>query len=74
VTKLRVKKSAVGSPHRPEIYPFSEMSKPTLGLAHPGSYSVDAGDFFLDVERLGCEADNSLPPRAEVKNICFHGV
>jgi hypothetical protein len=35
---------------------------------------MEAGDFFLGAERLGCEADNSLPSRAEVKNICFHGM
>jgi hypothetical protein len=47
------------------MYPYSEISKPTLGLAHPASYSKEAGNFFLGVERLGCEADNSLPSRAE---------
>jgi len=50
------------------------MFKPTLGLAHPASCSVDDGDFLLGVERLRCEADNSPPSRAEYKNMCFHDV
>ena len=76
VTKPRAKQTGVRIPHRPEIYPFSEMPKPILGLAHPASYSMEPGHFFLGAERLGFEGDNSFPSRAEVKNIhvCFHGV
>jgi hypothetical protein len=37
-------------------------------VAHPASYPMGTKGSFLGVKRPGCEADNSPPSNAEVKN------
>jgi len=58
------------------------MSRLALGPNQPPIQWVP-GALSLGVKRLGCEADHSPPPSAEVKNVwsytssppvCLHGV
>jgi hypothetical protein len=48
---------------------FSQLhSVNTDSGAHPAYYSIGKRAFSPGVKRLGCEADQSLPPSAEVQN------
>jgi hypothetical protein len=59
------------SRRRVGIFLFITVSRTALGLLQPPIQWVP-GALFLGVKRQGREADNSLPPRAEVKNaLCY---
>jgi len=64
------------------IFLFTTMSRPALGPTQPLIQWVP-GVISLGVKKLGCEADHSPPPSAEVKNVwsyistppvCLHGI
>lgn len=53
---------------RLEILVFSTVSRLAFET-HTASYPVDCGHFVHMGKQLGCEADLSFPPNADVKNM-----